>query len=246
MRRVNCYLVDAAKTWFENRESTLQSWDVFRTTFLRTFTSFVHKERAATILETRVQLPNKNITVFVKEMTQLFHHADSAKAEDEKILRSRKKAYKIEESQHGAKKQSFMDILLRMHMEEGVFTLDEIREEVNTFMIGGFDTTAMAASYAIHLLGNHPEVQAKVHEELDAVFGSDEKRPVTAEDIKQLKYLGCVIKQESLAAISGSVVCFSASYKEVRIQMRWHRRCCDTSSIRVNENLNGSEISEKI
>ncbi|KAL3173419.1 hypothetical protein MRX96_042084 [Rhipicephalus microplus] len=93
------------------------------------------------------------------------------------------------------KKQSFMDILLRMHMEEGVFTLDEIREEVNTFMIGGFDTTAMAASYAIHLLGNHPEVQAKVHEELDTVFGSDEKRPVTAEDIKQLKYLGCVIKE---------------------------------------------------
>ncbi|KAH6923735.1 hypothetical protein HPB50_005802 [Hyalomma asiaticum] len=58
----------------------------------------------------------------------------------------------------------------------------------------GFDTTAMAASFALHLLGNHPEVQAKVHEELDAVFGSDEERPVTTEDIKQLKYLDCVIK----------------------------------------------------
>ncbi|EEC16308.1 cytochrome P450, putative [Ixodes scapularis] len=87
-----------------------------------------------------------------------------------------------------------MDIILRMHIEEGMFTEDEIREEVNTFMIGGFDTTATTAAFAVHLLGNHPEVQAKVHEELDIVFGSDRERPVTDEDMKQLTYLECVIK----------------------------------------------------
>ncbi|KAH8034295.1 hypothetical protein HPB51_022748 [Rhipicephalus microplus] len=110
------------------------------------------------------------------------------------ILSCRKKTYKTEGDQ-AAQKKSFMDILLRMHMEEGIFTEEEIREEVNTFMIGGFDTTATAASFAIHLLGNHPEVQAKLHEELDAVFGCDQERPVTREDIAQLKYLDCVIKE---------------------------------------------------
>ncbi|XP_077504616.1 cytochrome P450 4c3-like [Amblyomma americanum] len=110
------------------------------------------------------------------------------------ILDCRKKSYKIE-GERAVQKKSFMDILLRMHMEEGVFTEEEIREEVNTFMIGGFDTTATAASFAIHLLGNHPETLAKVHEELDAVFGSDRERPVTVEDIKQLKYLDCVLKE---------------------------------------------------
>ncbi|KAG0411464.1 hypothetical protein HPB47_011419 [Ixodes persulcatus] len=50
-------------------------------------------------------------------------------------------------------------------------------------------------AFAVHLLGNHPEVQAKVHEELDIVFGSDRERPVTDDDMKQLTYLECVIKE---------------------------------------------------
>ncbi|KAH7981437.1 hypothetical protein HPB49_024034 [Dermacentor silvarum] len=68
-------------------------------------------------------------------------------------------------------------------------------ELIKKYTRNGFDTTATAASFAMHLLGNHPEAQAKVHEELDAVFGSDRERPVTREDIAQLKYLDCVIKE---------------------------------------------------
>lgn len=131
---------------------------------------------------------------FTQDGRRFYEKVELIKKYTRDILSTRKKTYKVEESDVERKK-SFMDILLRMHMEEGVFTEDEIREEVNTFMIGGFDTTAMAASFALHLLGNHPEVQAKVHEELDAVFGSDRQRPVTVEDIKKLKYLDCVVKE---------------------------------------------------
>lgn len=35
----------------------------------------------------------------------------------------------------------------------------------------GHDTTAAAMSFTMHLIGAHPEVQAKVHKELDEVFG---------------------------------------------------------------------------
>ncbi|GBO18931.1 Cytochrome P450 4V2 [Araneus ventricosus] len=38
-------------------------------------------------------------------------------------------------------------------------------------------------------------IQAKIHEELDLVFGEDHERHATAEDLKNLKYLDCVIKE---------------------------------------------------
>jgi cytochrome P450 len=38
-------------------------------------------------------------------------------------------------------------------------------------MFEGHDTTAVAMSWACQLIGSHPEVQKKIHEELDAVFG---------------------------------------------------------------------------
>ena len=85
LRHVYFYLEDAAKTWFENRESSLQTWDLFRTTFLNTFASIVRKERAASLLETRVQLPNENVTIFTEEMTRLFRQADAAMPEDKKV-----------------------------------------------------------------------------------------------------------------------------------------------------------------
>lgn len=54
------------------------------------------------------------------------------------ILKTRKATYQKGEIAL-ERKQNFMDILLRMHMDEGIFTEDEIREEVNTFMIGVSD-----------------------------------------------------------------------------------------------------------
>lgn len=72
LRRIYFYLEDTMKTWFKNHESKLRTWELFRMVFLSTFTSIVHKERAATLLETRVQLPNESVTIFVEEMTQLF------------------------------------------------------------------------------------------------------------------------------------------------------------------------------
>ena len=68
LRHVYFYLEDAARTWFENRESNLRTWDIFRSAFLETFTSVVRKERAAALLETRVQPPNENVTIFAGEM----------------------------------------------------------------------------------------------------------------------------------------------------------------------------------
>lgn len=74
-------LEDCARTWLENREAMLTTWDLFHAAFLDTFTSVVRKERAETLLESYVQLPNENIRMYTGKITCLFHHADPAMSE---------------------------------------------------------------------------------------------------------------------------------------------------------------------
>ncbi|XP_073197970.1 cytochrome P450 4V2-like isoform X3 [Lepidochelys kempii] len=98
--------------------------------------------------------------------------------------------------QSGSKKRrAFLDMLLNATDDKGNrLSYMDIREEVDTFMFEGHDTTAAAMSWAIYLLGCHPEAQKKVHRELDEVFGNSD-RPVTMDDLKKLRYLECVIKE---------------------------------------------------
>ncbi|XP_072563267.1 cytochrome P450 4V8 isoform X2 [Paramormyrops kingsleyae] len=100
------------------------------------------------------------------------------------------------ESDEGSRKRrAFLDMLLKTTDEHGnKLTPKDIQEEVDTFMFEGHDTTAAAMNWAIHLLGSHPEVQRKVQQELQEVFGSSD-RPVNMDDMKKLRYLECVIKE---------------------------------------------------
>ncbi|KAK6324938.1 hypothetical protein J4Q44_G00042800 [Coregonus suidteri] len=100
-----------------------------------------------------------------------------------------------ESDQGMRKRRAFLDMLLKTTDEEGnKLTHQDIQEEVDTFMFRGHDTTAAAMNWAIHLLGSHPEVQRKVQQELQEVFGVSD-RPVNTEDLKKLRYLECVIKE---------------------------------------------------
>ncbi|XP_050801462.1 cytochrome P450 4V2-like [Gopherus flavomarginatus] len=98
--------------------------------------------------------------------------------------------------QSGSKKRrAFLDMLLNATDDKGKrLSYVDIREDVDTFMFEGHDTTAAAINWAIYLLGCHPEAQKKVHRELDKVFGNSE-RPVTMDDLKKLQYLECVVKE---------------------------------------------------
>lgn len=95
----------------------------------------------------------------------------------------------------GKRRKALLDLLLEEYLVKGSLTLEDIREEVDTFMFEGHDTTSMALTWTFFVLGLHPDVQAKVHDELDSVFGGDRERTVTTDDIKDMKYLDCVIKE---------------------------------------------------
>ncbi|XP_075786455.1 cytochrome P450 4V2-like isoform X2 [Pelodiscus sinensis] len=115
--------------------------------------------------------------------------------------------------QSGCKKRrAFLDMLLNTTDDKGNrLSYMDIREEVDTFMFEGHDTTAAAINWAIYLLGCHPEAQKEVHRELDEVFGNS-VRPVTMDDLKKLCYLECVIKEA--LRIFPSVPCFGRTTSE--------------------------------
>ncbi|XP_078074140.1 cytochrome P450 4V2-like [Mustelus asterias] len=93
------------------------------------------------------------------------------------------------------KRKAFLDLLLSAIDENGnKLSQQDIREEVDTFIFEGHDTTAAAINWALYLLGSHPDALKKVHEELDDVFGNSD-RPATMDDLKKLQFLHCVMKE---------------------------------------------------
>ncbi|KAJ8922743.1 hypothetical protein NQ315_007778 [Exocentrus adspersus] len=100
-----------------------------------------------------------------------------------------------EESDIGEKKRlAFLDYMIEAsHTKGNSLTDDEIKEEVDTIMFEGHDTTAAASSFVLSLLGVHQDIQDKVFEELKEIFQGDLQRPVTFNDTVQMKYLERVI-----------------------------------------------------
>jgi len=85
----------------------------------------------------------------------------------------------------------FIDIMLKAYQDNEI-TLDEILEEVNTFLFAGHDTTSTSLSWTLYELGNNIEVQNKLFNELSHLA----KQGFSTEKIiKEAKYLDCVIKE---------------------------------------------------
>ncbi len=84
--------------------------------------------------------------------------------------------------------------LLIRHGQNGGGSLSDrqIADEIASLMIASIDTTPGTLAWAWHLLARHPEVESRVHEELDTVLGD---RPPTASDLPRLEYLDLVISE---------------------------------------------------
>ncbi|XP_028414063.1 cytochrome P450 4V2-like [Dendronephthya gigantea] len=91
--------------------------------------------------------------------------------------------------------RAFLDLLLEEY-DQGNITKEGVREEVDTFMFEGHDTTAVSLQWIIHLLSINPDVQSLLQREVDNWYESlppDGK--IKPEQLKDLSYLECVVKE---------------------------------------------------
>nr|AGC22877.1 cytochrome P450 4C18 [Apolygus lucorum] len=115
-----------------------------------------------------------------------------------KIIRERKAAFDEEKQLEysdadGKKRQVFLDTLLEMSKKENLNDND-IREEVDTFMFAGHDSTSTALQFLMMHLAENPEVQEKAYKEQQEIFGYSDRDP-TKEDLSKMHYLDQVIKE---------------------------------------------------
>lgn len=133
-----------------------------------------------------------------KKVLRILHDfSNKVIADRKKIIQKSKGIPELSEEDKlmGKKRRlAFLDLLLEQNMEGNKWTDEELREEVDTFMFAGHDTTTSAVLFNLFALGNYPEIQEKVHEEIDSIFHGED-RPILPEDIAQLSYVERVMKE---------------------------------------------------
>ncbi|XP_049539564.1 cytochrome P450 4c3-like [Anopheles darlingi] len=109
----------------------------------------------------------------------------------------RESASASEESVGGQRRRqlAFLDLLIDASDNGRLLTDEDIREEVDTFILGGHDTTATAISWTLFLLGTEPAVQERAIQELDSVMGGDRERSPTMQELAGMRYLEACIKE---------------------------------------------------
>ncbi|WP_318567717.1 cytochrome P450 [Salinigranum marinum] len=84
-----------------------------------------------------------------------------------------------------------LSILLRAR-DRGEQSDENLRDEMVTMLLAGHDTTALTLTYTWYLLSEHPEVESRLHDELDSLLGGE--RPTFA-DVRGMEYTEAVLNE---------------------------------------------------
>ncbi|XP_060524522.1 cytochrome P450 4c3-like [Cylas formicarius] len=121
----------------------------------------------------------------------------------DKVVRNREKNFEqfkiidqhVDDSYSSRKKLAFLDILLNAKLQDGIIDDVGIRDEVNTFMFEGHDTTAVNLTFALMLIACHQNVQENIYQEIMQVLGNDPEKLPSYNDLQELQYMERCIKE---------------------------------------------------
>lgn len=96
--------------------------------------------------------------------------------------------------EEGADRGDLLSVLLAARdADTGAGMSDQqVHDEVMTLLVGGIETTALALAWTFHELARHPEVERRVHAEVDEVLGG---RPPAFADLGKLVHLNQVVNE---------------------------------------------------
>jgi cytochrome P450 len=100
-----------------------------------------------------------------------------------------------ERRRSGIDRGDLLSMLLLAQDEEGdggQMTDQQLRDELMTIFLAGHETTANALTWTWYLLSQHPQVEEKLHREVDEVLGS---RKATFADAASLRYTEMVLAE---------------------------------------------------
>ena len=93
-----------------------------------------------------------------------------------------------ERRENAGEHKDLLSLLMSMQDEEGDhsgMTDKQLHDEAITFFLAGYETTSLALTWAWYLLSQNPEVEERLHEELDTVLDGN---PPTINDLPKLTY----------------------------------------------------------
>lgn len=89
--------------------------------------------------------------------------------------------------------QVLIDQLWRLFFA-GKFSEQIVKEQIETVLIAGNETSALTLSYTILLLAMYPDIQEKLYRELRLAYDTQNEE-TSYERLQQLPYLDCVLKE---------------------------------------------------
>ncbi|XP_057658282.1 cytochrome P450 4d8-like isoform X1 [Diorhabda carinulata] len=120
---------------------------------------------------------------------------DIINSRQQKMKLRREEKVQIDNDMGIKRRKVFLDLLLEANIDGKPLTDREIRQEVDTFIFAGYDTTALAIGFTLYSLSIHRDIQEKAVEEQKQIFGNDRNRISTIRDLQEMKYLELIIKE---------------------------------------------------
>ncbi|KAK4264413.1 hypothetical protein QN277_025592 [Acacia crassicarpa] len=133
------------------------------------------------------------VTGLIPKLNATFREIDAFLDE---VLVQHKSARRNEDEDHKSEKKDFIDILHQLQQDDRLdfeFTQADLKAMITDMFLAGSDTTSTTLEWACAELMKNPRIMKKAQEEARRVVGNKSK--VEEDDVRQMKYLECVVKE---------------------------------------------------